>query len=74
MRCDVGARDRDCSDTGSPLGGPYALQEQRGLNHRFEVWKWRGGLREIEEEVHRVDPAIDVKALLDLRQWGRIDP
>lgn len=74
MRCDIGARDRDCSDTASPLGGPYALQEQRGLNHRFEVWKWRGGLREIEEEVHRVDPAIDVKALLDLRRWGRIDP
>lgn len=34
-------------------GGPYALQEQRGLNHRYEVWKWRGGLDEIREEVAR---------------------
>lgn len=38
---------------GGEDGGPYALQEERGLNHRFEVWRWVGGMRDLlngEEE------------------------
>lgn len=59
-------------------GGPYALQEQRGLNHRFEVWKWRGGRERIEEEVARLRGGREQEeglfSLLDLTRWGNIDP
>ncbi|CAO1622264.1 unnamed protein product [Parajaminaea phylloscopi] len=66
-------------------GGPYALQEQRGLNHRYDVWKWRGGLEAIRAEVdaqrarkHSQDSSApapaDVEALVDLSHWGRLDP
>ncbi|PWN24839.1 hypothetical protein BDZ90DRAFT_282157 [Jaminaea rosea] len=57
-------------------GGPYALHEQRGLNHRFEVWRWRGGLDVVQEEVRRISgEKVDVADLLDLAKWGRaVDP
>ena len=69
----------------SEEGGPYAIQEQRGLNHRFEVWKWRGGREAIEKEVARLKEIGEggggesrvgggIKSLLDLRQWGMVDP
>ncbi|PWN19843.1 hypothetical protein BCV69DRAFT_35809 [Microstroma glucosiphilum] len=72
-----GKRCNDGLDEGGE-GGPYALQEQRGLNHRFEVWKWRGGRQRIEEEVARLrgerQQEEDLANLLDLKRWGNIDP
>lgn len=47
-RCDGGLDNAEGDDV---VGGPYALQEQKGLNHRFEVWKWRGGLEAVQREV-----------------------
>lgn len=65
-------RDRQCEGV---RGGPYALQEQRGLNHRFEVWCWQGGLDVIANEVERVHgKSVDVAALLDLSRRGVVDP
>jgi tRNA-specific adenosine deaminase 3 len=31
-------------------GGPYAVQEQAGLNHHFDVWKWVGDPKDLGEE------------------------
>ena len=52
------------------------MHEQRGLNHRFEVWRWRGGKGLIEEEVKRMSgKTVDVERLLDLGEWGKaVDP
>lgn len=35
---------------GGEDGGPYALQEERSLNHRFEVWRWVGGMKQLLDE------------------------
>ncbi|SPO20455.1 uncharacterized protein UTRI_00855_B [Ustilago trichophora] len=45
-----------CDDAGKD-GGMYALQEQKGLNHSFTVWRWmRDSLTEKDEaEGDRVD-------------------
>lgn len=35
-------------------GGPYAVQEQQGLNHRFDVWRWVGDdddLRKLQYDI-----------------------
>jgi len=35
-------------------GGPYAVHEQQGLNHRFDVWRWVGNdddLRKVEYDI-----------------------
>lgn len=31
-------------------GGPYAVQEQAGLNHRFDVWRWVGNDSDLLEQ------------------------
>lgn len=83
-RCDRGLEEVEDREEDEE-GGPYAIQEQRGLNHRFEVWKWRGGREAIEKEVARLKEIGEggggesrvgggIKSLLDLRQWGMVDP
>lgn len=76
QRCDSGIETGDEKD--GIVGGPYALQEQKNLNHRFEVWKWRGGLDIIQREVNRMkhngEGDVDVAKLLDLRSCGVADP
>lgn len=42
-------------------GGPYAIQEQDGLNHRFDVWKWVGDSKRLTG-----DESIDLDELLDI--------
>lgn len=39
-------------------GGPYAIQEQVGLNHHFDVWKWVGDAKQLIED--------DLNDLLDI--------
>ncbi|PWN33819.1 uncharacterized protein FA14DRAFT_161488 [Meira miltonrushii] len=42
-------------------GGPYAVQEQQGLNHRFDVWRWVGNdddLRKTEYDIPINDPTL----------------
>ncbi|KAK0557193.1 tRNA-specific adenosine deaminase subunit tad3 [Tilletia horrida] len=33
---------------GGKGGGPFALHEQSGLNHHFEVWRWTGSVKDAE--------------------------
>lgn len=42
-------------------GGPYAVQEQAGLNHHFDVWKWVGGEEELGE--NNLDQLLDIENL-----------
>ncbi|CAO1622565.1 unnamed protein product [Sympodiomycopsis kandeliae] len=68
-----------CDNAIDEKGGPYALQEQKGLNHRFEVWKWRSGIQAIQDEVDNLQKEgqekVDIKKLLDLSsRFGRVDP
>ncbi|CBQ68183.1 conserved hypothetical protein [Sporisorium reilianum SRZ2] len=50
-------------------GGVYALQEQKGLNHSFAVWRWMHDRLEVPGEAgERVD---DLAREFDL---GRLDP
>ncbi len=49
--CGAGLAGKPCEGMGD--GGVYAVQEQSGLNHRFEVWRWMGALGDLglDEEV-----------------------
>lgn len=49
-------------------GGPYAVQEQTGLNHRFDVWRWVGDDAEIlqQEEDTEADAAPVGEIRLDI--------
>lgn len=38
-------------------GGPYAVQEQAGLNHRFDVWRWVGNDADLLEKEDGIEPA-----------------
>lgn len=49
---------------GGEGGGVYALQEQRGLNHSFAVWRWMGA--EVGEE--------SVEELREEFELGLLDP
>ncbi|CDU23396.1 uncharacterized protein SPSC_02025 [Sporisorium scitamineum] len=53
---------------GGQDGGVYALQEQKGLNHSFSVWRWMAGMLELQEVGEKVD---DLAVEFDI---GRLDP
>ncbi|PWN96139.1 hypothetical protein FA09DRAFT_321241 [Tilletiopsis washingtonensis] len=55
-----GALGRRC--VGGEDGGPYVIQEQSGLNHRFDVWRWRGGL-EHEGDEPELDALLHITGL-----------
>lgn len=42
-------------------GGPYAIQEQAGLNHHFDVWKWVGDPKQLIED--DLDGLLDINGL-----------
>ncbi|UZJ57236.1 hypothetical protein CBS101457_006556 [Exobasidium rhododendri] len=42
-------------------GGPFAVQEQAGLNHHFDVWKWVGSPIDLGEE--ELNELLDVHHL-----------
>ncbi|CEH16581.1 hypothetical protein CBOM_06517 [Ceraceosorus bombacis] len=46
-------------------GGPYAVHEQSGLNHRFEVWRWLGPLDEdaTEEDSAKLKQELSIDGL-----------
>lgn len=39
-------------------GGPYAIQEQAGLNHHFDVWKWVGDRNDLSQD--NLDQLLDI--------------
>jgi tRNA-specific adenosine deaminase 3 len=44
-------------------GGPYAIQEQDGLNHHFDVWKWVGDSKQLTGNDENIDELLDIHNL-----------
>ncbi|KAK0535894.1 tRNA-specific adenosine deaminase subunit tad3 [Tilletia horrida] len=66
---------QSCVNEGGEGGGPFALHEQAGLNHHFEVWRWQGrmsqvGVRGADEEDAHVDTSDALMDLKDLLLTG----
>ena len=61
--CCGAALSKPCEGMGD--GGPYAVQEQSGLNHRFEVWRWMGDLQElgVSGREYEVDRMLEIHGL-----------
>lgn len=64
---------------GQEQGGPYAIHEQPGLNHRFDVWRWTGDERELLDTGPHADVENSRPGGTDLDHWhelalGNVDP
>lgn len=42
-------------------GGPYAVQEQAGLNHHFDVWRWVGDEHQLSD--YDLDQLLDIEGM-----------